>query len=235
MKIKIDNTLEQNVNCLINGENDGDFKIKGNTKSVIINEHEVLKHWNQDTALAGGDNSGSGSNIFLRPYGSGATTNQAQLYPSGKFSIKELAVDGAATIGGAATVNSITVNSGMGKKYTFTKTVTPTTDWVDVGIARTDLSTGAYIVYMTGIYDSNMGWQNDNVYVGLMSWFDSGTNSSERYEIPLHTAGHAHNGYTISLSTLSHSGNTTNTTLQIKSNIAFSRATTIKFTFIKLI
>ena len=139
------------------------------------------------------------------------------------------------TVNGAATVNSITINSGFGKKYTFTKSVTPTTDWTDVGIARTDLPTGAYIVYMTGIYDSNMGWQDGNVYVGLMAWFDSGTNSSERYEIPLHTAGHAHNDYTISLSTLSHLGNTTNTTLQIKSNIAFSRATDIKFTFIKLI
>ena len=139
------------------------------------------------------------------------------------------------TVNGAATVNSITINSGFGKKYTFTKSVTPTTDWTDVGIARTDLPTGAYIVYMTGIYDSNMGWQDGNVYVGLMAWFDSGTNSSERYEIPLHTAGHAHNDYTISLATLSHPGNTTNTTLQIKSSIAFSRATNIKFTFIKLI
>lgn len=139
------------------------------------------------------------------------------------------------TVNGAATVNSITINSGFGEKYTFTKSVTPTTDWTDVGIARTDLPTGAYIVYMTGIYDSNMGWQDGNVYVGLMAWFDSGTNSSERYEIPLHTAGHAHNDYTISLATLSHPGNTTNTTLQIKSSIAFSRATNIKFTFIKLI
>lgn len=139
------------------------------------------------------------------------------------------------TVNGAATVNSITINSGFGKKYTFTKSVTPTTDWTDVGIARTDLPTGAYIVYMTGIYDSNMGWQQGNVYVGLMAWFDSETNSSERYEIPLHTAGHAHNDYTISLATLSHPGNTTNTTLQIKSSIAFSRATNINFTFIKLI
>lgn len=59
---------------------------------------------------------------------------------------------------------------------------------------------------MTGIYDDSMTWQDGNVYVGLMTWFDSGTNSSERYEIPLHTAGHAHNGYVISLATLSHSG-----------------------------
>lgn len=229
MELKINSELKQQVDCLVNGENDGNFKLRGNTKSIIINEHEILKHWNQDTALASGNNNGSGSNIFLRPYGAEDTTNQAKLNPNGVLDVAGL------NVAGATTVNSITINSGFGKKYTFTKPVTITTDWADVGIARTDLSTGAYIVYMTGIYDEGKSWQNGNVYVGLMSWFDSGTNSSERCEIPLHTTGHAHNDYVISLATLSHDGNTTNTTLQIKSNIAFSRETNIKFTFIKLI
>ena len=229
MEIKVNNDLTQKVSNLVNGENDGNFKLLGNTKSLIINEHDIVKHWNQDTALAGSNNNGNGSNIFLRPHGAEDTTNQAKLNPNGVLDVAGLSV------AGAATVNSITINSGFGKKYTFTKSVTPTTDWTDVGIARTDLPTGAYIVYMTGIYDGSMTWQEGNVYVGLMTWFDSGTNSSERYEIPLHTAGHAHNGYTISLATLSHFQNTTNITLQIKSSIAFSKAATIKFTFIKLI
>ena len=50
---------------------------------------------------------------------------------------------------------------------------------------------------------------------------------------PLHTAGHAHNSYTISLRTHSHLNGSTR--LEIKSNKAFSRATDIKFTFVKMI
>lgn len=236
MKIKIDNTLEQNVNCLVNGENDGDFKLRGNTKSVIINDHEVLKHWNQDTALAGGPNDGGGSNIFLRPYGSGATTNQAQLYPSGKLSIKELAVDGAATIGGTATVDSITVNSGFGKKYVFKKTMTLTTSWQTV-LNHGDLPSGAYIVHVQGIQSADgKGWQENNRYVGIMSWYDGQTNASEESPITLHTTGHAHNGEVVYLSTFNHFHSTElDVTLEIKYSIDWANPHTITFTFVKIV
>lgn len=138
------------------------------------------------------------------------------------------------TLTGGLTVNGgITVGAGLGKKYTFTKSVTIGDNWTDVGLAHNSLPTGAYIVYMTGIYDSTYTWQSGNIYVGLMTWYSTGTNSDEGYEIPLHTAGHAHNSYTISLRTHSHLNGSTR--LEIKSNKAFSRATDIKFTFVKMI
>lgn len=93
MELKINSELKQQADCLVNGENDGNFKLRGNTKSIIINEHEILKHWNQDTALAGGNNNGDGSNIFLRPYGADLATNQAKLTPAGTLEVGALVTE----------------------------------------------------------------------------------------------------------------------------------------------
>ena len=137
----------------------------------------------------------------------------------------------------ASDLKSMFANTdGFGKIYVFTKTITIGTNWSSTGIVSGNLPSGVYIIYMTGIYDTDMSWQNSNIYAGIMSWFSGATNSSERSEIILHTTGHAHNNYRIFLSTLSHEGNITeSTTLEIKSNIAFTRATTITFKFIKII
>ena len=137
----------------------------------------------------------------------------------------------------ASDLKSMFANTdGFGKIYVFTKTITIDTNWSSTGIVSGNLPSGVYIIYMTGIYDTDMSWQNSNIYAGIMSWFSGNTNSSERSEIILHTTGHAHNNYRIFLSTLSHGGNITeSTTLEIKSNIAFTRATTITFKFIKII
>lgn len=125
---------------------------------------------------------------------------------------------------------------GFGKTYTFTKTITIGTNWSSTGIASGNLPSGVYVIYMTGIYDTDKSWQSGNIYAGIMSWYSGNTNSSERSEIILHTTGHAHNGYLIFLSTLSHGGNIAeSTTLEIKSNIAFTRETAITFKFVKII
>lgn len=126
--------------------------------------------------------------------------------------------------------------SGFGKVYTFTKTLRPTTSWIRTGIISSDLPTGIYIIYMTGLYDKDMSWQNNNIYAGIVSWYAGNTNSDERFEILLHSSGHAHNGYKIFLSTMSHLGNLTDsTTLELKSSVAFSRDTVITFKFVKIL
>lgn len=140
-------------------------------------------------------------------------------------------IDGNLTVGG-----SITVGSGFGKRYSFTKTLRLGTDWIDTGISKNDLPQGAYIVYMTGIYQTDMSWQDGNIYTGIMTMYTGVTNSSERFEIPLHRGGHAFNNITISLATFSHANSTgIGTTLQIKSSVAFTRDTAVKFTFVKII
>lgn len=92
MEIKLDNSLTLKVSNLVNTENDGNLKLLGNTKSLIINDHEVVKHWNQDTALASGNNNGEGSQIFLRPYGADSTTNQVSISAAGKLTTPSLEV-----------------------------------------------------------------------------------------------------------------------------------------------
>lgn len=125
--------------------------------------------------------------------------------------------------------------SGFGKIYSFTKQLQPTTSWIKTGISSQNLPDGCYIICMKGLYDTNMSWQNNNIYVGIMSWYSSGTNSSERFEILLHSTGHARNSYNIYLSTFSHNGNPVeSTTLEIKSNKNYSRISDVQFNFIKL-
>lgn len=144
---------------------------------------------------------------------------------------KGLTVTNNVSIGG-----SITVGSGFGKRYSFTKTLRLGTDWIDTGIGKNDLPQGAYVVYMTGIYQTDMSWQDGNIYTGIMTMFTGQTNASDRFEIPLHRGGHAFNGITISLATLSHARSTNiDTTLQIKASVAFTRDTAVKFTFVKII
>lgn len=152
-------------------------------------------------------------------------------------------IDGDFTVGKGATITnnlsvggSITVGSGFGKKYSFTKTLRLGTDWIDTGISKNDLPQGVYIVYMTGIYQTDMSWQDGNIYTGIMTMYTGVTNSAERFEIPLHRGGHAFNDITISLATFSHANSTNiGITLQIKSSVAFTRDTTVNFTFVKII
>lgn len=125
--------------------------------------------------------------------------------------------------------------AGFGQKYTYTVSVQIGTDWKNTGICKTHLSNGAYILHMTGIWDTDKSWQKDNQYAGIMAWFSSGTNSEDNNEIPLHYTGHAQNDYTIQLRTHTNFGNTDNCHLQIKSNKNFTRATEIQFTFVKIV
>jgi hypothetical protein len=84
-------------------------------------------------------------------------------------------------------------DSSIGKTFPFTKTLTITTDWQDVGISGTDLETGSYFVQMFA-NDSGAGGENINqYYTGTMSWY-SGATTAPVMELPndeivLHRAG----------------------------------------------
>jgi hypothetical protein len=146
-------------------------------------------------------------------------------------------ITGNLTVNGSIAANGgITIGAGFGKIYTFTKSIVIGTDWTDTGIGPTDLPSGAYIVHMTGIYNTDMNWQESTQYAGLMSWYSGETNAGETAEIPLHTTGHAHNGYNIQLAAINHSrASLLDTRLYIKCSTAFSRATSIRFTFVKIV
>lgn len=111
--------------------------------------------------------------------------------------------------------------------YSFDKTLTVTSDWMDTGIAGTNLSTGTYIVQVY-CHEGVSGGFWYCYWSGIMSWFsDANTNDTESDEIILHRSGHAY-ANTIYLRTIMQSQNSLK--LQIAANTALSSATyTFKF------
>lgn len=93
MELKINSSLTQKADCLVNGENDGDFKLRGSSKSLIINDHGIVKHWTSDSTLAANN-----GNIFLRPAGPESTSNQATLNTSGKLTLNSIETSGDVNI-----------------------------------------------------------------------------------------------------------------------------------------
>jgi hypothetical protein len=151
-------------------------------------------------------------------------------------------IDGDFTVGKGMTVTnslhvggSITIGSGFGKKYTFTKTITPTTEWQNIGINGSALPSGLYLIHLTGIQNGTKTWQYDNQYAGVMSWYSGNTNSGDTCDITLHQTGHANNGELIYLRTQCSWNNTNGTQLQIKSSVNHSAASNIIITIVKIV
>ena len=118
---------------------------------------------------------------------------------------------------------------------TYTKTVTLTTEWQDVGITGTDLNLdGTYIIqlYLRSIGTDTLNSYSER-YSGIMSWFTGMTNSSNADEIVLHRAGHAPNNNCIYLRVQRSSATATPNTLrlQIKASKNTAVEATLKFKF----
>lgn len=115
---------------------------------------------------------------------------------------------------------------------TISKTLTLTTSWQDTGITGSNLSTGTYIVQVSGMNSEATSFFQE-IWSGTMSWFQGTTNSTDSDEIILHKAGHASNGKTIYLRTI-RTSNSGYLKLQIASSHALS-SSNITFKFRKLI
>ena len=125
---------------------------------------------------------------------------------------------------------------GVGTIISISKSLTPTTSWIDTGI-KTDSATfpggkGSYIVQVSVPSSSGTdGW--GDLYTGYFSLF-TGTNSSTEDEILLHGASHALLKR-IYLKTKATANTDGTMHFYIASEKAFSAARTINFKFRKLI
>lgn len=117
---------------------------------------------------------------------------------------------------------------------TITKSLTVTTTWQNTGITSANLATGSYIVQVSGINNGNCGLWGD-LFTGVMSWYDGGTNGSDADEIILHSAGHARNSGHLFLRTLRTSNTDGKTYLQIRALNAASAAQNVVFKFRRVI
>ncbi|ELH4810057.1 hypothetical protein Q9X96_003090 [Vibrio vulnificus] len=83
---------------------------------------------------------------------------------------------------------------------TITKSLTLNNNWIDTGIEGSALASGSYMVQISGM-SSSTGFYNE-IFTGVMSWYDGSTNQQNSDEIILHAAGHARSDKTIYLRVL---------------------------------
>lgn len=145
----------------------------------------------------------------------------------GKGGSHTISADGSYYSGTAAKVADMPAT-------TITKSLTVTTTWQNTGITSANLATGSYIVQVSGINNGNCGLWGD-LFTGVMSWYDGGTNDSDADEIILHSAGHARNGGHLFLRTLRTSNGDGKTYLQIRALDAASAAQNVVFKFRRVI
>lgn len=121
----------------------------------------------------------------------------------------------------------------LGETVSIQKSIKLTTSWQNTGIASNNLATGTYVVQVSGLTSDDGLSTYSEIWSGVMSWYGSGTNSTESDEIFLHKAGRANNGNDIYLRTQRNSSGTM--ALQIAATANASKADTITFKFRKLI
>lgn len=123
---------------------------------------------------------------------------------------------------------------GLSGIISTTRSLTLTTGWQNTGISSNNLSTGTYVVQVSGLAsDDGLNTYNE-IWSGVMSWYESGTNGGgSADEILLHNAGHADNGNDIYLRTLRNSSGVLALQIAAKSNA--TKADNVVFKFRKLI
>ena len=116
---------------------------------------------------------------------------------------------------------------------TITKKLTVTQDWMDVGIAGTNLpANGTYIVQVSVAANDSTGNMWSCLWSGVMSWHKDATNDTDSDEILLHRSGHAY-GNTLYLRTVMRSNSTLK--LQIAANTNIGKAYTYTFKFKRIL
>lgn len=117
-----------------------------------------------------------------------------------------------------------------GGVVTITKNLKPTVDWLDTGIAGTALSTGTYIVQVSGLSSGNTPGIYSEIWSGVFSWYSGGTNSTNSDEILLHNAGHADNSNELYLRTI-RQGATSGGVMKLQMAVKQASTSTVDVTF----
>jgi hypothetical protein len=121
---------------------------------------------------------------------------------------------------------------------TYTKSLTLTTDWQDVGINNTDLATGTYVVQLYANDIGSGGTNNNEYYSGTMSWYSGDTDSALAMptdEIVLHRAGASGEGALYLRTFRTPTLDTNNLKLQIYANYANVSASNYVLKFRRLL
>lgn len=135
---------------------------------------------------------------------------------------------------GLMTANDKKKLDALGDVVSITKSLKPTTDWMDTGIYGSSLSTGTYIVQVSVSFSYDGISTYSEIWSGVMSWYAGTTNSTNAEEILLHNAGYVDDTIDLYLRTINTSGSNY-LKLQIASNMDSTEAGNVVFKFRKLI
>ena len=133
----------------------------------------------------------SASHVFSAGGTNGNGTELMRIKGDGNVGIgtsspaEKLDVNGTVTHKGLVLSEGTTPN--VDEIKTFTKTLSVSTSWIDTGIVGSDLATGSYIVQVYS-YNYLLG-QYASTFTGIMSWFNTATNSTYYNEVLLHSVG----------------------------------------------
>ena len=160
---------------------------------------------------------------------------------SGSVNItSNILIGGNTTITGTLQHGGLTLSAGtnIDQILSITKSLTLTTDWQDVGISSTDLATGTYAIQLYANDTSAGGYNNNEYYSGIMSWYAGATSTTDSLptdEIVLHRAG----GGSVETSSMylrTHRGfGLNNLKLQLYANLASVSAANYVFKFRRII
>ncbi len=218
------------------GSSGGHFQLQNGTYGLLAGVSSAGYSWMQAGRT---DGTATAYDLVLQSNGGnvaiGKTSANAKLDVYGNTIVTgSLTVTGSISVTGKLNVTDTVDSTDAFGLKTFTKSLTLTTSWLDTGISGSDLATGTYILQvLVDNYDVS-GGQYTEYYSGVMSWFATGTNSTDYDEIVLHKAGHAPNGNWINLRTLRQS-NPGTLKLQIIANGNTSGADNYIFKFRRMI
>lgn len=219
------------------GTGTANFWYDANNKTVAIENATNLTLGGVSVSKNGHTHNYAGSSSA-----GGAANTAVKLATARTITLKGV-VTGSTSFDGSG---NVTITTSANDITAINKSLKVTTDWMDTGIAGTNLSDGTYAVQ---VYVHDGATRFDEYYSGTMSWY-SGTISSSLHgggsndrgtniqscEILLHNAGRSSaltDNTHIYLRTLRVSG--AKLKLQIASETAFSAAISVIFRFKKLI
>lgn len=240
----------QNDNLRFEYTSDADYSAgtnRGTTVLLPAEEGTIITSASIGNQVVAGVKDYNDANTTIKIGWSGTDLNETTLaYIAGYTSDKKIhpasKAGVLAYIGNATSSSSGFMSNGDKQKLddfysivTITKSLKVTTDWMDTGIYGTALSSGTYVVQVSGFTASNTPGLYGETWSGIMTWYSDETNSGDSDEILLHNAGHADNGNEIYLKTLRSGRGGNNLRLQIAARVAATNADNVVFKFRRLI
>lgn len=251
--LSLDNIFSFTTNDLVEGTNNLYF-----TNTRANSAIDLYLDGSNDISVSNGNISLNDTGVVAGTYGSATSIPIITLDSKGRVTVATSHDIDATTIDGldssafaqlSATNNTFTgtithggliPSSGttIDQIQTYTKSLSLTADWQDVGIDSTDLATGTYIVQLYANDISAGGYNSNEYYSGTMSWYSGTTNSNSELpsdEIVLHRAGGSDDGNIYLRTYKSSSPNPIGLKLQIYSNYANTSASNYVFKFRRMI